>query len=202
MTAAMNASFRLPPAAAAARLRSASCTSSMSRWRAIPRSVMIGDSVSLTGASVRAIDRAVSNAPPTPAAGCVAVRRAVGTADLTAPIARPRTRCRIPVEADEPASAGVRRRRRFDFVRSAPFAGSRLEVEELERELHPADSVGQRMVDLHDQRRASVGEPLDQRELPQGASVIEGGHHRVARRRRGPWPAYAARARRSGGGGR
>ena len=57
----MNPSFRLPPAVAAARLRSSSCTSTMSSCREILRSFMIGESVSLTGATVRASERVVSS---------------------------------------------------------------------------------------------------------------------------------------------
>jgi hypothetical protein len=54
------ASLTVPPAARAALLRSARSTSTMSRRRSKPRSVMSDDSVARTGATVRPIDIAVS----------------------------------------------------------------------------------------------------------------------------------------------
>ena len=55
-----------------------------------------------------------------------------------------------------------------------------VDIEELERELHAADAVGESMVHLHDQCRASAFEPFHQCELPQGMGVVERRHRGVA----------------------
>ena len=56
-------------------------------------------------------------------------------------------------------------RRRF---RSVTF-----EVEELERQLHAAFAVGDRVVELLDQRRAAFAQTVDQDELPQRTGPVE-----------------------------
>ena len=59
-------------------------------------------------------------------------------------------------------------------------AGVAIGVEEQQRELHGPDAVGERVVQLHDQRGASAIEVLHQRELPEGVGAVERGHGRVA----------------------
>ena len=51
--------------------------------------------------------------------------------------------------------------------------GVGLEVDERERELEAADAVGDRVMDLLEQRGAPVVEPLDERELPQRTGPVE-----------------------------
>ena len=45
-------------------------------------------------------------------------------------------------------------------------------------ELDPADTVGQRVVHFHHQRRSAIGEVFYERELPERTGHIEGGHAR------------------------
>jgi hypothetical protein len=73
-------------------------------------------------------------------------------------------------------------------IASTPYAvercgvgGVALEVEQHEEQLHPADAVGHRVVDLHDHRGAVVGEALHERVLPERARAVEAGHRRGAR---------------------
>ena len=49
-------------------------------------------------------------------------------------------------------------------------------VEQGEGELDPADAVGERVVDLLDERGPAVGQALHDGELPQRALTVEGGH--------------------------
>ncbi len=51
--------------------------------------------------------------------------------------------------------------------------GIALEVDESQREFQAADAVGDRVVDLLEQRGAAVGEPVDERELPERSGAVE-----------------------------
>ena len=62
--------------------------------------------------------------------------------------------------------------------RKIALGGVGVIVEDQQRQLHPADPVGQRVVDLLDERRPAVGHPLDERELPQRSAPVEAGHGR------------------------
>ena len=59
--------------------------------------------------------------------------------------------------------------------------GRHLEVEELQGELHPADSVGERVVDLHHQRGSITVKVLDECEFPERVAGVERRRRRVAR---------------------
>ena len=52
--------------------------------------------------------------------------------------------------------------------------GVALEVDEAERESHPADAVGDRVVDALQERGAPAFETLDDRELPERTRPVEG----------------------------
>ena len=80
VTAAMNPSLTLPPAADAARFSSANRISNVSRWRAWLRPFMIGERVSRSGASVRQTTPS-SSLSAARSSGRGIARNAAGTAE-------------------------------------------------------------------------------------------------------------------------
>ena len=75
------------------------------------------------------------------------------------------------------------------------------EVDEAQRELQPADAVGDGVVDALQQRGTTVGEPFDQRELPERTGAVERSGATASRRRRAGCGTNPAPGARPGGGG-
>ena len=139
---------------------------------------MIGDAVRLIGFTVRYTEAAVSPTARTLCRGRRAPwqrcgRRARVTPHAVRPsIASYRTECRTPSSALG-ASGGRLGRERPQVLR---LLG---EVEQHHRDLHAADAVGERVVQLAHQRRPTVGQPVDEGHLPQRPGMVELAHLRT-----------------------
>ena len=83
--------------------------------------------------------------------------------------------------ATRPGRSGVFVRRRGRHV--PQVRGFALLVGHDRQHAHRPDAVGQRMVELDDERRLAALDAFDQGDLPQRAGPVEGGHRRPARER-------------------
>ena len=140
---------------------------------------MTGDSVSDTGRRTFAIDWPVAT---------VAVRVSRGCRSAW-PRRRPRrwrgarrSRAAVTLVAegipDQVDGAQVLADRGLGH--GSEVAGIGLDVEQQAGDVHAAHAIGQRVMELHHQRRLAAVEPLDERVLPQRPISIEAGHPGLA----------------------
>ncbi len=169
----MNAVLSVPPSRLAASLVSRNGARTTSKWRRNERSVHSGEWAFSTSDSWDTTPRTVSTVA-TPAAGM-----AVGSASSPLHLAGDADR-QAEAAGDQVAHRLGGRRARWrrgdvggQLVDRRRRRGVAIEVEELQRHLHAALAVGDRVVHLLHQRRLAAAQALDDDELPQRPHPVE-----------------------------
>ena len=167
-----NTSLTLPPSLVAAARSGPNGISRISNRRRSDRSCITSERAASVTMAWRCSDESIRAASPARPGHLERVRDHVtGGPDG------------VPHDVDAPARGvddrvacrGERRRRggRFRPFVAGHRRGIALEVDERERQLESADTVGDRVVDLLQERGPAVAQPLDDRELPQRPGPVE-----------------------------